>query len=313
MARMADETAIQLARWEFGGLRIALGSHTLSVGRLVMQELVALLHAEGGAPRLQGLEAAHAQLDDVKFEGPIGAAAGAAWSLTPLATADGQLRAEIVDAHLMFDAQVTVPIGRGTVDFNAATVEHVGPDSRMGVSKMGLYVDAPNGRSYLYQFPATPVAGVAFERRGPLPGPWASDRGSLQLQPFVEALLRQGPVDAATAVTTQARSLLGRTAVGGEVQLGDGPFAVPGVRGELSGRTSGRNRLRLHSGAVGHGIALEMDALSLRTLALDLGARSITCDEAAGAFTLRLFLVDSQLRFELAAKSLRLTGLRLGS
>ena len=76
----------------------------------------------------------------------------------------GALNAEITDAHLLFDAQVRVPIARGVVDFNRATVEHVGPDSRMGVSRMGIYVDAPNGRSYLYQFPSAPVAGAFLWR-----------------------------------------------------------------------------------------------------------------------------------------------------
>ena len=34
----------------------------------------------------------------------------AAWELAPLAGAEGEIRAEIVDAHLVFDAQVKVPV-----------------------------------------------------------------------------------------------------------------------------------------------------------------------------------------------------------
>lgn len=318
---MSGDVEIKLAKWESSGLRLASGPHLLEVGRATLHGLVAQLRVTDGKPQLQAVQAADAELADLKIEGPMplpswarGQAqqGGDAWTLAPLATADGTLRAEIVDAHLMFDANVTVPIRRGVVDFNAATVEHVGPDSRMGVSKMGIYLDAANGRSYLYQFPAAPVSGVTYERRGPLPGPWASDRGSVQLQAFVEALLQQGPAGAAAAVTEQARLLLGRTAVAGEVQLGDGTVAAPGVRAELSGRTAGRNRVRLHSEAVGKGMSVHMDALSLRQLALGAGPRRLACDEISGALRLRLFVQGKQLRFALGSPGMKVTGLRLG-
>jgi hypothetical protein len=293
----------------------------LTVGRIALRGMVAQLGIHDGKPQLHAVQADEAELADVKIEGPLGLPAGAGglthaaqgtWSLAPLATADGALNAEITDAHLLFDAQVRVPIARGVVDFNRATVEHVGPDSRIGVSRMGIYVDAPNGRSYLYQFPSAPVAGVAYERRGPLPGPWASDRGSLQLQPFVEALLRQGPGAASSAVTEQARLLLGRTAVMGELHLADGPFALPGVQGEMAGRAAGRNRLRLRAEAVGRGLRLEMDALSVREVTLARDGARWRCDEVSGVLTLHLFVQETQLRFALEANRLQLTGLRLG-
>lgn len=77
---------------------------------------------------------------------PAPTAAGAApptWRFEPLSSAEGALRAQIPDAHLMFDAEVTSPVRRGVLDFNESTVEHVGPDSRMGVSRLGIFVDAP--------------------------------------------------------------------------------------------------------------------------------------------------------------------------
>ncbi|QJW83340.1 hypothetical protein HK414_01260 [Ramlibacter terrae] len=125
-----------------------------------------------------GLRAESAELSGVKLSGPLVLPEGckserpaAAWSLAPLAAAEGTLRAKILDAHLIFDADVTVPIRQGRIDFKDATVEHVGPDSRMGASRLGLYVDAPNGRSYLYQFPTSLVPGVEYEKRGALLGP----------------------------------------------------------------------------------------------------------------------------------------------
>lgn len=306
---MADDLEIKLARWDLEGLRVAAGAWTLALERVALLDAVAQWSMQSGTPRVLALRAAGAELSGVQVEGPLDAAHApeGAWSLAPLATADGLLQAQITDAHLRFDAQVAVPIGRGAVDFNQATVEHVGPDSRMGVSRMGLYVDAPNGRSYLYQFPATPVAGVSFERRGPLPGPWASDRGSLQLQPFVEALLAQGPAGATAGVTGQTRTLLGRTAARGEVDLGDGAFAAPGLHGELAGRPAGRNRMRLQSEAVGRGVTAEIEALSARALALSLPGTQLSCAELSGQVRLKL----TQDRAVLQASQLKLTDVRL--
>jgi hypothetical protein len=188
-----------------------------------------------------------------------GQSAAEAWCLGPLAAADGTIRAEIVDAHLLFDADVTVPIRRGNIDFNQATVEHVGPDSSMGVSRLGVYVDAPNGRSYVYQFSSTPVSGVEFERRGAFLGAWVANRGNLRLQDFAEGLLRQGRRGPGAGFTEEARLLFDRTALSGDVQLSDGRFAAPGVEADLVGRADGRNTIR-----TARGVGRERHATGLR-------------------------------------------------
>jgi hypothetical protein len=192
-----------------------------------------------------------------------------------------------------------------------STVEHVGPDSRMGVSRLGIYVDAANGRSYLYQFASAPVAGVEYERRSALPGPWGTERGKLRLQPFAESLLRQPPTGPNLGVTEQARLMFDRTALSGEVQLGDGGFAAPGVQAEFVGRAQGRNAVRLHSGAVGRGLTLEMNALSLRAAALGLGGAQVQCAEITGALMLRVLAEGAQLRFAFDLAGLKLSALRL--
>lgn len=290
---------IGIDRWEAGSLRFASGPLLLTVGRITLHKLMGQVQGEMGGPRPVSLNAASAELSGMQIEGPLlfSPQPSADWSLAPLAAADGTIRAEIVDAHLLFDADVTVPIRRGQIDFNLATVEHVGPDSRMGVSRLGLYVDAANGRSYLYQFAATPVAGVHYERRSGMLGPWLGDRGSLRLQEFVEALLHQGPGGHGPGFTEQARELLDRTALAGSVQLGDGRFAAPGVQADLAGREAGRNTVRAHSEAVGGGITLEMAALSVRHALLNWAGVKLACEEAAGALALRLFTENNQLRF----------------
>jgi hypothetical protein len=312
---------IRIRKFEAASLRVASGPIVLEVGNLALNQLVVLVRTEEGRPRLSAMEAASAELSGVKVHGPVllppqstaGQAAAGSWSLGPLASADGTIRAEIVDAQLLFDADVAVPIRQGQIDFSDATVEHVGPDSRMGVSRLGLYVDAPNGRSYLYQFSSSPVAGVEYEKRGALLGPWVTHRGTLQLQPFGEWLLRETGSAPALGFTQQARVLFGRTAVSGEVRLGDGRFAAPGVQADLAGRADGRNAVRLHSQAVGRGLTAEMASLSVRNAVLGAAAMQVRCDEIAGALTLAISIDSAQMRFVIGLTQLKISGLHLRS
>lgn len=309
---------VRVARFEAAALRIASGPLVLEVGQLALHELMALVRIEEGRPRLFSLQAASAELSGVKSHGPLILPAHAkddphdAWMLGPLAAANGTIRAEIVDAHLLFDADVTVPIREGQVDFKDATVEHVGPDSRMGASRLGLYVDAPNGRSYLYQFSSAPVAGVEYERRGAVLGPWVTDRGKLHLQPFGEWLLRQPWSEGAMGITEQARLLFDRTAVSGELRLGDGKLAAPGVQAEMAGRAEGRNVVRVHSEAVGRGLHVDMDSLAVRNAVWGSKGARMEGDEIAGSLKLRFGVEDGQMCFGFDLVNMKISGLRLG-
>ncbi|MCD6079062.1 MAG: hypothetical protein K0R89_3006 [Ramlibacter sp.] len=281
-----------------------------------------------------GVEAASIEISSLKVAGPLVMPAAdstaahqpddGAWDLGALAGAHGTITAKIRDAHLLFDADVTVPVVLGRIDFNDARVEHVGPDSRMGVSRMGIFdsrmgvsrmgifVDAPNGRSYLYQFPSAPVSGVEYEKRGGFPNPLASNRGSLQLQPFAQALLRQGPPAHGLGFTDQARLLFERTAVAGELRLGDGRFAVPGLKAEFAGRSEGRNTVRLDSEAVGRGFTAVISSLLVRNVALHAAGRTVSCAEVTGELTLRLTVSGEEVRFALEVARVKLNGVRVG-
>ena len=329
-----QEGAIEVGARQFEAiaLRLASGAITLEIDRIAVRELVGHLRTDAGAPHLTALEAAEAELSGVRLQGPLTmppqlraawqalrstdasatpSTAAEAWCLGPLDAADGTIRGEITDAHLLFDADVTVPIRQGHIDFNDATVEHVGPDSRMGVSRLGLYVDAPNGRSYLYQFASAPLAGVEFERRGALLNPWVSERGKLHLKTFAETMLRQSAGGQGQGLTEQARLLLGRTALSGEVQLSDGLFAVPGLHVRLEGRAEGRNAVAMHSEALGEGLTVEMAALSASKAVADWRGAQMGCEEITARLKLQLRVEGQQLRFVLEIANCKVGGARV--
>lgn len=319
-------------QFEASALRLASGALALEIDRIAVHELVGQLRTDAGSPHLSAIRAVEAELSGVKLHGPLtvppqlraawdalrsaGAAApdtplADAWSLGPLGEADGTIRGEITDAHLLFDAEVTVPIRKGQIDFNDATVEHLGPDSRMGVSRLGLYVDAPNGRSYLYQFASAPLAGVEFERRGALLSPWVSERGKLYLKAFAETMLRQSGGGQDQGLTEQARLLLGRTALSGEVQLGDGLFAVPGLQVRLEGRGEGRNAVGMHSDALGQGLAIEMAALSAGNAVANWRGAQLGCDRITARLKLQLSVDGPHMRFILDIGNCKVAGTRV--
>lgn len=330
---------VRIRELEAAALRLASGALVLEVGHIAVHELAGEVRIESGVPRLSALGAAQAEFSGVKLHGPLRMspqlqevrdallgpgraassstdstarqAAAEAWCLGPLGEADGTIRGEITDVHLLFDADVTVPIRQGQIDFNDATVEHVGPDSRMGVSRLGFYVDAPNGRSYLYQFASAPLAGVEFERRGALLSPWVSERGKLRLQAFAESMLRQGRGGHGQGVTEQARLLLGRTALSGEVQLGDGRFAVPGLQAQMEGRSEGRNAVGLRSEAVGRGLTVEMASLSARDAVAEWKGAQLVCDEITARLKLQLLVEGRQMRFVLEVENGKAAGPRV--
>jgi hypothetical protein len=308
---------VGMQKFEAASLRFALGPLTLDIGRVLLNKFVGQVRFDGGRPRLASWEAADARLWGVKVQGPLipflasSPAAAGAWSLGPLAAANGSIRAKIPDAHLMFDADVTVPIRQGAIDFSDVTVEHVGPDSRMGVGSQGLYVDAPNGRTYLYPFASSAVPGVAYEQRNAALGPWVSDRGKLKLQAFSEWLLSRIQNGQRGGFTEEARLLLARTSLSGDVNLGEGKFAAPGVQADLVGNADGRNVAHIQSDAVGRGLTVEMALLSVRDAALNAGNLQAGCAAVTGALTAQVFVEGAQWRFMLDLEDAKLTGLRL--
>lgn len=323
---------MRIGRLEAMGLQLASDALRMEIERVTVHDLLVTVHAGNDALRVGAIEARDAEFAGLKLHGPLvlprqfrllweatHPADGTAlpppadtWQLGPLGEIDGTIRGRITDAHLLFDADVTVPIRHGLVDFNDATVEHVGPDSRMGVSPLGFYVDAPNGRSYLYQFASAPLAGVEFERRKSLIGPWISERGKLRLRPFAESMLRQGLGSQAQGLTAQARTLLGRTALSGELRLGDGLLALPGLQVSMDGHEQGLNTVVLRSESVGRGLGAEIAALSAREIAASWGGAQLAGGAVTAKLGVQVVVEGDTLRFVLAAANGRITAPRIG-
>ncbi len=314
--------SIRLPRAELGPLRLSAAGCLVDVKRAVLQGAEASLGPEG----VEAVTADDLELSQVALTARLplpdapaevqhlaGASARPAddWRLEPLDALEGAIHAQITDAHLLFDATVTVPIAQGEVDFNRATVEHIGPDSRMGISRMGVYVDAPDGRSYLVQFATPPVHGVRYEQRGALLAAWTTERGQITLRPFLESLLAQSGPRAAGGLTAQARTLLDRTALRGELRLGDGVLRLPGLSAVLQGRQTGRNVLRIDSQAVGRGIAAAMEDVGAGDLALDLAGWHLEAASASGRWRCRCAAVEDGLHVDATLESLVMRSIQL--
>jgi hypothetical protein len=185
------------------------------------------------------------------------------WRLEPLASLDGTVHARIVDAAWIFDADVTIPIEHGRVDFNRVTVEHVGPDSSMGIGPMGIYVEGPGGRTYLFQLSARSAPAARFEQRGIGLTAWADDRGAIDLRPLLEGAL-SGVEIGTLATGTPAR--MARTRLRGELRLGDGVIGNESLQVVLAGRERGSNRIELESAPSGGGVVLHAAELSATAL-----------------------------------------------
>ncbi|WP_119153214.1 hypothetical protein [Caldimonas tepidiphila] len=260
-------------------LRLHAGVAEVGVAQLVLHEaVVTLAMAEAGAGfellglvareiRLQGLQAALSSAAGCRVP------AAGDWRLDALGGMEGRLHAFITDAAWIIDAGVNVPVQQGQVDFNRVTVEHVGPDSSMGVSPAGLYVDARHGgRSFLFLFTDGKVPGASFEKRaGGRPRGAVTDRGRIDLRAFAEGLLARGGVKSiGRSADRHVESTVDRTRLDGELRLGDGMLGAGPHHLRLEGQAQGRNRVRLSAAVLGHKLMLHMPELAAADAAFEL-------------------------------------------
>jgi len=286
-------------RMELGNVRVPGRHGSISVVSATLKDVrVAidpLRSARSVLEALTDVSVGELKLEGAKLEPSTGLAPreGAvrpAWRLDALRSLDGVLHVDVTDAAWIFDAKATIPIAAGRVDFNRTTVEHVGPDSSMGLSRMGLHVDTPTGRTYLYLLTAPQVPGAHFEQRRSLLSPFGGDRGSIDLQPFLEGLLSGLAIGAPAAGMLPT---LTRTGLQADIALGDGAIAAGPDRVVLAGRERGKNRLALTSTAGSGRIVVGVPAFAAGETHLERFGLAVSTGPVTAALALQLTGADS--------------------
>ena len=247
-----------------------------------------------------------ATLEPPTLPPPTAGAGSTTWKLDALRSLDGVLHVDVTDAAWIFDADVTMPIAAGRVDFNRTTVEHVGPDSTMGLSRMGLHVDSPTGRTYLYLLTAAQVPGAHFEQRGGLLSPFGGDRGSIDLQPLLEALLSGLALGAPAAAMLPT---LGRTALQGDFRLGDGAIAAGTDRIVLAERDRGRNRIELASPAGSRVVTIRIPELAASEVHVERFGLSVSTGPVTAALGIELSAADPAPKASVRVEQLAAQGI----
>ena len=199
------------------------------------------------------------------------------WRLDPLTGLEGLLQVFIRDAKWIVDAHISVPVVNGCIDFDRVVVEHFGPNSAMGIGRNSIYVDAPNlVRTDLFVFTAPVIPGANYEARGGL-GARVTDRGSLDIAKFVEALLAGGGEQPIGRVAGRdVEVMLDRTKLSGELRLQDGAIGTQRHHLTLAGGAQGKNRISLSAAVLGHRLVARMPALSASGAVFELFGRAGT-------------------------------------
>lgn len=247
--------------------RVTLLNAALRVGAPASQPSFQLLGLQAGEVLVEGAELALAP----GFK-PGGHAAGG-WRLDAFDHLDGRLRLFIRDAAWVVDADVAMHVTGGRLDFDEVVVEHVGPNSSMGIGRNSIYIDAPNlGRTDLFRFSAASVPGAVYETRG---GSRVTDRGSIDLKEFLEAML-EAPADQAIGGVAgrEVEVMLDRTKLDGELRLGDGALGTERHHVELAGQAEGRNRISLTAAVLGQRLVVRLPELCASGARFELFGRS---------------------------------------
>lgn len=304
--------SVQVAvdRAELRSVKFSLPAGRGVAARVTVQDALLRLGPSASGPSfdLLGLRAADVQLEGIELEldhRPGGMAAGG-WRFDALDALDGQLRVFIRDAAWVVDADITVPLAAGRLDFDDVVVDHVGPNSSMGISRNSIYIDAPNsvGRTDLYRFTAPSVPGAQFESRG---GGRVTDRGSIDFKEFLEAMLAAPSEQPFGAVgSREVEVMLDRTKLSGELRLGDGAIGSTRHHVALSGRDQGRNRIGLTAAVLGQRLVVRVPDLSASGAGFELFGHAGRCGAITGNLELQATGLSGSTAAGLAATVHRL-------
>jgi hypothetical protein len=172
-----------------------------------------------------------------------------AWRLEPFASLDGTVRADITDAAWVFDADVTVPISpRARRLRPGGRSSTSAPTRRWGSTAPAIYVDAPNGRTYLYRLAAATVAGATYGPQGRL----AARLGGADRSRCSRSSSRCCPACRSARSPRESGEMLARTRIDAELRSGRRRgSATIAFASRSTGRGQGKNRIALFVVAVG--------------------------------------------------------------
>lgn len=256
-----DELAAQNLRYVSGATTVEVPLARLKAAKVAMQGL-----APGQAFDVLGATLAELQINGVtatydKASATPGAGSGAAstdrWVLGALGGLDGTVGLYIVDAKGPIDADISVPIANGVIDFNKTEIEIVGPNANLGVDATGIYIDSIAGRDYKYK--RSPLPGAKLERiqYGPRGSRRIVDRGSLDLKVLLEDILNSPPAPASGGGGSDLE-ILNRATPSGSVGLGTGTIGTTKNNVEISGHAGTKNRITLDGVSLGRDLIVRI-------------------------------------------------------
>lgn len=269
---------IGIEQFVLRGLARELGGLSVKASRAALGKLVLRLGAAGSSLEPLGLLVDSLQVEGVELQARAGARvalpADTSWQLDALRALEGDFQVFIRDAAWVVDAAIAMPVRAGQVDFNRVVVDHVGPNSSMGIARNGIYVDAPNlGRTDLFNFTAPEVPGADYERRDGL-GARITDRGRLDIVAFVAGLLAStGKQALGRLAGREVQVMLDRTKLSGDLQLGDGALGTARHHLLLGGRARARNRIGFTAAVLGQRIVMRLSELAAESARFELLGR----------------------------------------
>jgi hypothetical protein len=187
------------------------------------------------------------------------------WSLDALSALEGDLALHFKDAKYYVDADVNCPIRGGVIDFDNVNLEHIGPNSAMGIDPKGIYVDGLGtvlARSYIYE--RNSIEGATFEEwefsePTGVDDPGSSrvtSRGSLNLRRFLEQMLNDPK--AASGKAPEQLEDLNRMNLTGRLTLGDDALGKRNNSVTLSGKSAGKNAITINAVNLGKNLEITM-------------------------------------------------------
>lgn len=299
---LAECSGLTVRTTEPGALTVVLAEATLQ--RLEVQAHAGSLDAARAS--LRNVEARlvrrdgrwdvqEARIEEIKVQGlrahlaertALGPQAGA--RLDALDAIEGTVRAHVTDALWFVDANIVAPMQGGRIDLDRVAVQHLGPDSTLGVGPGGIYVYARGGKRVELLALDDGVTDHVFDAGASNGAPTAHPpRNRVRVQAFAEAILARGRA-AVRVPDSKIKKAFRRTRLSGDLRLGDGVLGTPNAYADLARRGDRDNRVEIASTSLADRTIMRLPSLVLRAAALQWLDKAITTGTVVAALEAHL-------------------------